>query len=223
MHEILDPAAFITTHLRLAPVPAIPEISLYLAHPGSGLWRIADDEDDEAEPPYWAYVWAGGAVLARHILDNPPVVAGKRVLDLGAGGGIVAIAAARAGAREVLAAEVNPFGRAALALNAVANGVSITVAYGSLVGDPPPDVDLIAAGDVFYDVDVARRMTVLLDRCAEAGIDILVGDPGRAPLPVERLQPVAQYLVPDFGDPVPSEASRVFAWTGRPAGQGAGK
>ncbi|TIS56132.1 MAG: methyltransferase [Mesorhizobium sp.] len=201
--------------MRVTAVPELSEIRLYTAHPGSGLRRLIEwtenevevddlaepDEDaPEMQPPYWAYAWAGGAVLARYILDRPETVAGRRVLDLGAGSGIVGIAAAKAGAREVIAAEIDRNGVAALGLNAAANGVAITVTGEDVTAGPPPAVDLVMAGDLFYAYDVAERVTPFLDRCLAAGIGVLIGDPGRAWLPRSRLRMLAEYKVPDFGE-----------------------
>ncbi|MBZ9976055.1 class I SAM-dependent methyltransferase [Mesorhizobium sp. BR-1-1-10] len=199
----LDPAEFIKANMRLASVPALPEIWLYTAHPGSGLRRLVDGDDadsQEPQPPYWAYAWAGGAVLARYVLDHPEIVAGRRVLDLGAGSGIVGIAAGKAGAREVMAAEIDRNGVAALALNAAANGVTITIMGNDITTGQPPAVDLVLAGDVFYGQGVALGMMPFLDRCLAAGIEVLVGDPGRAYLPRSRLRLLAEYKVPDFGE-----------------------
>ena len=156
---------------------------------------------NDADPPapYWAYPWSGGAALARHILDHPQLVRGRRVLDLGAGGGIVAIAAKLAGAREVSAAEIDPNGAAALALNAVANGVTIAVINADLIAGPPPEADLIVVGDLFYEPQLAARVTAYLEGCTTAGIEVLVGDPGRASLPLSRLTLLAEYLVPEVG------------------------
>lgn len=221
--KALDPAEFIKANMRLAPVPALPEIRLYLAHPGSGLRRLLEPDDGgegetEPQPPYWAYAWAGGAVLARYVLDRPSIVAGKRVLDLGAGSGLVGIAAARAGARAVIAAEVDRNGIVALGLNAQANGVAIQIFEGDVTGGPPPEVELVLAGDVFYAQDVGQRMMPFLDRCLAAGIDVLVGDPGRAWLPRSRLCLLGEYQVPDVGgngggEPKPSA---VFALVAEP-------
>ncbi|MES0089570.1 MULTISPECIES: 50S ribosomal protein L11 methyltransferase [unclassified Mesorhizobium] len=208
-----DAATFIKANMRLAPVPALPEIQLYTAHPGSGLRRLVDPhqgaDDDAVEPvddapqpppPYWAYPWAGGAVLARYILDHPQSVAGRRVLDLGAGSGLVGIAAAKAGASAVIAAEIDRNGVAAIGINAAANGVEITIVDKDITTGPPPAVDLVLAGDVFYGREVAIRVIPFLDRCLAAGIEVLVGDPRRADLPLSRLRLVAEYQVPDFGD-----------------------
>ena len=215
----LDPATFIKANMRLVPVPALPEIQFYTAHPGSGLRRLVEPEDEndaedspEPQPPYWAYAWAGGTVLARYVLDRPTTVAGRRVLDLGAGSGIVGIAAAKAGAREVIAAEIDRNGVAALGLNAAANGVAITVIGKDITTGSPPAIDLVLAGDVFYGQDVAWRVIPFLDRCLAAGIEVLVGDPGRAYLPRSRLRLLAEYEVPDFGQTkgTASEPSGVF-------------
>lgn len=221
--KALDRAEFIKANMRLAPVPSVPEVRLYQAHPGSGLRRLLEPEDgDEGEaepqPPYWAYAWAGGAVLARYVLDRPSIVAGKRVLDLGAGSGLVGIAAAKAGTRAVIAAEIDRNGIVALSLNAEANGVAIQICEGDVTDGPPPAVDLVLAGDVFYAQDVGQRMMPFLERCLAAGIDVLVGDPGRAWLPRSRLCLLGEYHVPDVGgngggEPKPSA---VFALVAEP-------
>ncbi|HEY4202255.1 MAG TPA: 50S ribosomal protein L11 methyltransferase [Devosiaceae bacterium] len=185
--------------MHVLPAPAVPEIRLYTAHPASGLWRLVGRDEDHSEPPYWAYRWAGGTVLARHVLDHPETVRGRHVLDLGSGSGIVGIAAAKSGARSVLAAEIDPNGLVALGLNAVENGVTLTPVGGDLTCGSPPGVDLILVGDLFYAAELAERVTAFLDRSLAMGIDVLVGDPGRAHLPHDQLRPIAQYLVPDFG------------------------
>lgn len=194
----LDVTAFIRANMPLAPVPMVPEIELHTAHPASGLRQlVAGDED--ALPPYWAYQWAGGTVLARYILDHPEIVRGRRVLDLGAGSGVVAIAAAKAGASFVTAAEIDPHGAAALALNAAVNGATIAVTSDDLLDGPPPEADLIAVSDLFYAEDLARRVLPFLERCAATGMTVLIGDPYRQPLPLGNLDLIAEYRVPDFG------------------------
>ncbi|RWP15825.1 MAG: methyltransferase [Mesorhizobium sp.] len=214
--------------MRIAPVAALPEIRLYAAHPASGLWRLtrpqgraaepeeeaneADEDGPEPQPPYWAYAWAGGAVLARYILDRPETVAGLRVLDLGAGSGLVGIAAARAGASAVIASEIDRNGVAALGLNAAANGVAITVVGEDITAGPPPPVDVVAAGDLFYRQDLADRVIPFLDRCLAAGINVLIGDPGRAYLPRSRLHLLAEYQVPDVGQGTATKPSGVFSF-----------
>lgn len=194
-----DIESFVRTNMRIAPVPSLDGIRLYTAHPGSGLRRLAGQGED-APPPYWAYRWAGGTVLARYILDRPETVSGLRVLDLGAGSGIVAIAAAKAGARTVIAADIDPRAVAATGLNAALNGVTVETLLADLAAGPPPEVDVIAVGDLFYERELAIRVTAFLDRCLACGIRILIGDPGRAFLPHERLRLLAEYPVADFGE-----------------------
>lgn len=187
-----DPGRFVVENLRLMDVPNVPGIRLYTAHPQSGLNRLK-------RSPYWAFPWGGGLALARHVQAEPRTVEGRRVLDLGAGGGVVAIAAAKAGAARVLAAEIDPHALAAIRLNAEANGVGITIIAEDLLGGEPPPVDLVLVGDLFYTPALAARVARFLDRCRAAGIEVLVGDPGRGPLPLDRLTLVAGYDVPDFG------------------------
>lgn len=180
------------------PVPTVPEVRVHKAGPSSGLWRLAE-ADAAFGNPYWAYHWGGGLALARHVLDRPKSVAGKRVLDLGAGSGVVGIAAMKAGARSVMAADVDPYAIAATGLNAAANGVKVSTVLGDLTAGAPPDVDVVLVADLFYDAELAKRVTAFLDRCLAAEIDVLVGDPWRAFLPTKRLQLLAEYRGGDFG------------------------
>lgn len=196
----MTPADFIREHLPLTPVPGLPGVQLHLAVPSSGLRGLTD------MVPYWAYVWAGGAVLARFLQDQPEVVRGRRVLDLGAGSGLVGIVAAQAGAM-VCAAEIDPLGRVATGLNAAVNGVPLEVFPIDVLAGEPPQVDLILVGDLFYDPVLVTPVLAFLDRAMARGITVLVGDPGRATLPLGRLDPVATYDVPDFGRPTPVPAT----------------
>ena len=180
-----DKQDFIRTNLHLLPAPDLPDIQIYTAHPGSGLSRLA------GKAPYWAYLWAGGAALARYVRDSG-VARGRRVLDFGAGSGVVGIAAAKAGAAQVWATDPDPWARAAVAVNAAANGVTVGLRAGQ--------ADLILCGDVFYDAAVAARVMPVLDAFLARGAQVLVGDPGRADLPLDRLELRAEYQVRDMGD-----------------------
>ncbi|ASS57320.1 class I SAM-dependent methyltransferase [Rhizobium leguminosarum] len=193
-----DPVAFIKANLPISPVPSIPEIRLHTAGPASGLWRLAGRR--EADPaPYWAYPWAGGAVLARYLLDRPEIVVGRRVLDLGAGSGLVAIAAAKAGAAAVTAVDIDANAIAAIGLNAAINGVDIVARAADIIEDPPPEIDLLVVGDLFYDPTLALRVMAFLRRCQASGIEVLIGDPERAHLPQGELSRIATHAVADFG------------------------
>ena len=189
-------AAFVRQRLPLAPAPGVPEIRLHHAGPGSGLVRFLGPD---GASPYWAYGWAGGTVLARHLLANPEVVRGRSVLDIGTGSGLVAIAAARAGAVRVAAIDIDPVAVVAARLNAAENGMVVDVRSGDALAAPPPaGVDLITVGDLFYDRSLARRTATFLGACRRAGIAVLVGDPGRRYLPLARLKKLADDVVPDF-------------------------
>lgn len=196
---MIDARAFIERNLSLEAVPGLPGLQLYTAHPASKLSRLADPDDADPPAPYWAYCWAGGLALAHYLRAKPEVVAGRRVLDLGAGSGLVGIAAAQSGAF-VQAAEIDSHARIAIGLNAAANGVEIGLVDVDLVGGLPAGVELILAGDVFYNAEVAALMLPFLQRCAAGGIDVLIGDPGRRDLPLDRLAAVASYAVGDVGD-----------------------
>jgi predicted nicotinamide N-methyase len=210
---------FISANLPVLPVPSIPEIHLHKAGPQSGLWRLAD-EDQEFGSPYWAHYWGGGLVLARYLLDRPDVAAGRRVFDLGAGSGVVGIAAAKAGATEVVAADVDPYAIAAIGLNAAINDVTILPVLADLTKGEPPATDIVCIGDLFYEAALAERVTTFLDRCLQQGIEVLIGDPWRAHLPRSRLRLLAEYAVPDFGNTAGgSRPSGVFAFEGNPPRQ----
>ena len=198
-----DVRDFILQNLRLEPAPSLPEIVLYRAHTGSRLSRLGQ------MPPYWAYHWAGGTVLARYILDHPESVRGKRVIDLGCGSGVVAIAAMKVGALSVMAVDIDPNAFVATALNAEANGVIVTTSKADMTA--PPKTDLILVGDLFYEERLAEQVSAFLTGCVVAGIDILVGDMGRKSLPLDMLAPLAEYEVPDFGQAKPLKA-KVFRY-----------
>ena len=215
-------ADFIAARLPPVAPPGAPELLLHLAHPGSGLRRFLEANDPRPDPPapYWAYAWGGGTALARHVLDHPELVAGRRVLDLGAGSGLVGIAAARAGAAEVFAAEIAPHGRAAIALNAALNGVGLRLIVEDLLQPQAalPAVDLVLVGDLFYAPELAAGATAFLDRCLAAGLEAMVGDPYRAALPRSRLRLVSEYPCTDFGGRAGGRAAAagVFAFLSAP-------
>ncbi len=181
----------------------LPEIRLYLARDAFGLWeRIERDTgQDQLPPPFWAFPWAGGQALARYLLDHPGQVRGRAVLDLASGSGLVAIAAALAGAASVTPSETDALAAAAITLNARVNRVRLEPTVGDLLSGPGPGpelarADVVLAGDAFYDRDMAGLMLPFLERASQAGALVLVGDPGRAYLPRERLAEVAAYDVP---------------------------
>lgn len=187
---------FIQSRLSLEPVTGLPGLSLYKQHPRSGLSRFVGENGMR---PYWAYGWAGGTVLARYILDHPEVVQGRRVVDIGTGSGVVAIAAAMAGALDVLAIDLDPLAVVAARLNAHANDIAISVQQADALAGEVPDVDLVTVGDLSYEAGLAKRLADFLDRCSAAGVAILVGDPGRKHLPTDRLSALGRYDVEDFG------------------------
>ena len=156
---VADPASFIIANAVLLPVPLVPEISLHVADEAVPLWTKTEDEINEIglPPPFWAFAWAGGQALARYVLDNPVHVAGKTVIDLASGSGIVAIAAARAGAARVIAYDIDSFARMAIELNARVNDVEIEVCGDDLLaGAPAPASETILAGDIFYESEIGR-------------------------------------------------------------------
>ena len=193
----MNPAAFVRAHTRLCPVPSVPEISLYLGEDPYGIWEQTEHEqgDQGLPPPFWAFAWAGGQALARYLLDHAGLVAGRNVLDVASGSGLVAIAAAKAGATPVAATEVDRFAAAAIALNAQANGASVAVCLADVLDGDGGDAEVVLAGDVCYEVAMAERILEFLGRASAGGRDVLVGDPGRAYLPRARLEPVARYDV----------------------------
>ena len=214
---IPDRRAFIRANTRLKPVPLVREISLYVADESVPLWLKTEEELNEAglPPPYWAFAWAGGQALARYVLDNASDVAGKRVLDLASGSGLVAIAAAKAGAAPVVAADIDGFAEAAISLNGEANGVYVDVVVHDLLdsaASATPRYDVILVGDLFYERDTAARAVVFLDRHAAAGARVLIGDPGRTYLPKERLTRLAEYSVPVTRELEDLEIKRTAVW-----------
>jgi predicted nicotinamide N-methyase len=190
--------AFIRHWTRLAAPPLVPEVRLQLADRVMPLWEALarDASEPELPPPYWAFAWAGGQALARYVLDHREVVHGRRVVDLATGSGLCAIAALLAGAQDVLAIDIDPWAREAVALNASANAVHVPFVTGDPLDDEPPDTDVVLAGDIGYEWALAERGVSWLRRAAMRGIDVLVGDPERHHLPHDGLRPVGVYEVP---------------------------
>jgi predicted nicotinamide N-methyase len=189
----MRPEDFITSNAALIAPPLVPEIRLYLATEVEPIWRKTEEEltREGVPPPYWAFAWAGGQALARYVLDNPDGVRGKRVLDIGSGSGLVGIAAARAGAASVLAADIDGFACAAIRLNAQANAVAITATQDDVIGTSG-DWDVILVGDLFYECPLAERLLAWL---RGQKISALLGDPGRSYFPRTGVEKCATYSV----------------------------
>jgi predicted nicotinamide N-methyase len=205
-------AGFVRANTRLRPAPYVPEVRLHLADEPYGVWERTEAVlgGGVAPVPFWAFVWAGGQALARQVLDRPGTVAGRTVLDLGAGSGLVAIASALAGAAAAAASDVDPYAAAAIALNAEANGVPVEL-RGDVLGGPA-DADVVLAGDVFYDRDMAAQVLPFLHRARTAGALVLVGDPGRAYRPASGLRQVDVYEVPVDRSLEDVETRRTTVW-----------
>lgn len=192
-----SPRAFVLRHTSLRPVPGLEEVRLHLAEEVLPLWHAVQVEtgDPDAALPYWAFAWAGGLAIGRYLRDHPGAVAGRRVFDLASGSGLCAISAAHAGAAEAIGAEIDAFAAAAIAINARANGHRVTVVRRDVLDEEPPEVDVILAGDCWYEARLAGRVLPWLLRARARGIDVLVGDPGRRYLPIEQLVELAVYDV----------------------------
>jgi len=177
--------AFVVAHSALASVDAVPELRLYLASAVTPLWHSSAEtfQEEGIEPPYWAFAWAGGQALARHLLDHPDIVRGRSVADIGTGSGLVALAAKRAGAATVTAFDIDPLALAATLLNAEANDLEVERECRDVVGDALERFDIVLVGDLFYEEGLAKRMQAWAAELALLGKVVLVGDPGRAYLP----------------------------------------
>jgi len=187
---------FIRAHTRLAVAPLVPEFGLHLASEITPIWQATEDwlARRNIAPPFWAFAWPGGQALARYILDHPEVVAGRRVLDFAAGGGIAALAAARAGAALVEAADIDALAIAAVALNAAANAVQVHGLAGDVVG-AGCRWDVILCGDICYEAPMTRHLLPWLQEMARVS-EVWIADPGRAYLPTLGLVEIARYAVP---------------------------
>src|SRR6516165_3641624 len=202
---------------QLRSVPLVPDIRLHQASDPIGLWRRTELASGRTglDPPFWAFAWAGGLALARYLLDHPETVRGRHVIDIASGSGLVAIAAARAGAASVTAYDIDPLATAAIDINAAANGVTIRAVCADVLdedGPPSPGTDLVLAGDAFYERDLAARVMRFLERGHTRGTTVLAGDCGRAYLPRDRLTPLATYDVPGLRLLEDTDIKRTTIW-----------
>lgn len=196
--RLADPATFVLTNTKILAPPLVPEIQLHLAEESLPIWMKAEEElgTTGLPPPYWAFAWAGGQALSRYCLDTPTFLAGRLVLDLAAGCGIVGIAAMKAGAVRAVCNDIDDFAGAAIELNATLNRVSVTIQLADLLSGPPAQADVILVGDVFYEKPLADRALRWLRACRAAGSAVLTGDPKRSYFPRDAFDHVADYRVP---------------------------
>lgn len=208
------PSDFIKQNTKLLAPPLVPEIRLHLAEESVPIWQKTEEELGEINvpPPFWAFAWAGGQALARYVLDNPQVVAGRDVLDLGTGSGLTAIAAAKSGARAVLAADIDGFAVGATQLNAAANGVRIDVTADDLLGRPLTSAGVVLVGDLFYERALADRVMALIEGAKSLGSTVLIGDPGRSYFPASRFNLLAEYSVPVTRELEDAEIKKTAVW-----------
>jgi predicted nicotinamide N-methyase len=207
--------AFILANTRRQSPPHTPELALHLADEITPIWRLTEEALAEIglPPPFWAFAWAGGQALARYVLDHPQTVAGKRVVDFASGSGIVGIAAMKAGAAETLAADVDAYCGAALALNAEANGVACAFTSEDLLEAPPPAwAEVILAGDICYEKPLAERVMAWLGEARAQGALVLIGDPGRSYFPRTGLEKLAEYQVPTTRELEDFEVKKTAVW-----------
>ena len=207
-------AAFISRFARQLSPPDLPELQLWLADEVTPLWEATSAvlAHKDVEPPYWAFAWPGGIALARYLLDNPDLVAGRSVLDLAAGSGLVGLAAAKAGARSVLLADTDPTAVVAIQLNAIANHCSVDATSEDLLGAKPPDVEVVVAGDVCYEQPMAGRVLAFLNAAAAQGATVLLADPGRQYLPSNGLRSLATLQVQTSRNIESTDLKTVTVW-----------
>jgi len=210
---VADPQTFIADHTAILSPPLTPELKLRLAVETVEIWSRTEEAlgEDGLPPPFWAFAWAGGQALARYVMDNPGLVAGKRVLDFAAGGAIIGAAAMKAGAASVEASELDPFAIEAIKSNAALNQVEIATRLGDIVG-LDEGWDVVLAGDVFYEDEPARRIGGWLGDLHARGATVLIGDPGRTFLPQDRLEKLAEYDAPVIRDLEDMEIRRAKVW-----------
>ena len=208
------PPDFVRANTELIAPPLVPEICLYLAAESLPIWRKTEEELGQMNvpPPYWAFAWAGGQALARFLLDNPDQVAGRRVLDLGAGSGITSIAAMKAGATHAIASDIDALALAAIALNAEANAVEVETTMADLLASAPDAPDVVLVGDLFYERALAERVLTFVEAARQRGAEVLVGDPRRSYFPSDRFRQVALYSVPVTRELEDAEIKRSAVW-----------
>jgi predicted nicotinamide N-methyase len=231
----VDHTTFIRANTNILAVPLTPEIQLHLAHEAVPLWQKTEEELGALglPPPFWAFAWAGGQALARYVLDNPETVSDKSVIDLASGSGLVAIAAMKAGAKHVTAADIDKFAAAAIDLNISYNSRKaaqtkdlsvqensehwqtdgVTIVSDNLLEFRPPQVDIILVGDLFYEKSTAEKVFRWLSAAKVQGAHVLIGDPGRSYLPKDKLTKLAEYNVPVTRDLEDAEIKQTAVWT----------
>ena len=204
---------FILANTKILPVPHAAEIALHVADDSTALWLKTEEELGELglPPPFWAFAWAGGQALARYILDHPETVRGKRVLDFASASGLVAIAAAIAGASHVTACDIDPFATTAIEINAGINDVHVDTILANVIGQEG-NWDVVLAGDVSYEKEMARQVIDWLWELNDTGLTVLIGDPGRTYLARDRLESIATYRVPVSRDLEDSEIKKSSVW-----------
>jgi predicted nicotinamide N-methyase len=205
---------------ELRRVSLVPEIWLHQAAEPVSAWQRVEQVTGRTglDPPFWAFAWPGGQAMARYLLDHPQTAAGLPVIDLASGSGLVAIAAAKAGAAAVTAYDTDPLAAAAITMNAAANGVAVRAVCADILDrDEVPDgAALVLVADAFYDRDLAGRVMGFLGRARACGVTVLAGDLGRAYLPTDRLTPLAAYDVPGLGALEDRDVKRTTVWAPRP-------
>lgn len=217
---LLDPTdvaaarRFITANTRILSPPLVPEIRLYLAEESLPIWQKTEEELGELNvpPPFWAFAWAGGQALARYLLDTPEIVAGRSVVDLGSGSGLTAIAGKRSGAASVLGADIDVVSCAAIGLNAALNDVVLAVTSEDLLARAPDPAGVVLVGDLFYERELAERVTRYIEAAAKTGATVLIGDPKRSYFPTQRFTQVASYEVPVTRELEDAEIKRTAVW-----------
>ena len=216
---IVDAEAFIRANTQIVSPPLLPELRLFLAEQSLPIWMKTEQElgTSGLPPPYWAFAWAGGQALARYLMDNPSVVAGKPVLDLAAGSGMTAIAALKAGAASATGNDIDEFAGVAMRLNAELNGVSLQVQLGDMLSGPAIADHVILVGDLFYEKPLADKVLLWLLACQRAGAVILTGDPQRTYFPKARFSRIAEYRVPVSRELEDADFKQTSVWQLVPA------